>query len=380
MNRKPKIALMSYAMDNREAKGTALYTRKLIERLANDGRFDIYLVHYDHVRDPLYERTHEILMPNVRLPFATRFARQLLFFWKYREERFDVIHWFQPRLYPFFWFAPAKNLIATLHGAGDITAPAPFVFSKSIFNLVLKYFNWKLHAIIAVSEFAKDEIAHAYGASTKKIHAIYNGGGEDFRPLAKSEACEQVKKYGIARPYILDVSRLEPSKNVGALVRAYDMFRREGGTHMLVVAGFKGFSAQEVFSLAKASPYATDIMFINFVEQRDLNALYSGADLFVFPSLNEGFGLPVVEAFASGTPVVTSRTTALPEITGGAALLVDSCSERDIADAMRRVLSDDALRRELITKGLARARRFTWQRTADRTIALYEALISGHQI
>ena len=120
-------------------------------------------MHFDKTDDPLYKKAKEIVMPEiVRLPFGTRFIRLMLFFWKYRNDRFDIIHWFQPRLYPFFWLAPARLIVATLHGAGDVTAPASFVFSKSVFNFVLKHFNHRVSAIIVDSDIAKDEIVDAY--------------------------------------------------------------------------------------------------------------------------------------------------------------------------------------------------------------------------
>ena len=133
---RPKVALMSYAMDNRSAKGIALYTRKLIEGLVSSNEIDFYLVHYDEVMDPLYKKAHEIIMPKVRLPYGSRFISQLLFFWKYRKQPFDVVHWFHPRVYPFYWLVPAKKIIVTVHGAGDITAPTYFVFSRSVFNFI----------------------------------------------------------------------------------------------------------------------------------------------------------------------------------------------------------------------------------------------------
>ena len=135
---------MSYAMDNRQAKGTALYTRKLIENLLANDRFDFYLVHYDKVDDPLYKKAHEIMIPRIKLPYGSRFVSQLLFFWKFRKNKFDIMHWFQPRVYPFYWLAPAKKIVITMHAAGDITAPGFFVFSKEVFNFVLKYFNFIL--------------------------------------------------------------------------------------------------------------------------------------------------------------------------------------------------------------------------------------------
>src|SRR3989344_4737515 len=306
-NGRIKVALMSYAMDNRRGMGTALYTRRLIEKLIQDDRFEWYLVHFDTVDDPLYSQAHEILIPRIpHLPFGTRFIRTMLFFWKYRNEQFDIIHWFQPRLYPFFWLAPARHIVVTAHGAGDITAPGQFPFSRRVYNFLMKHFNHRIDAVIGVSEFGKREIIEHYDVPSKKVFAIYNGGGEDFKDLDTAGSQRLVsQKYGVRAPFILDVSRLEPHKNIDTLIRAYEIMRRESAiSHRL-----------------------------DFVQQEHLNALYSAADLFVFPSLNEGFGLPVIEALASGTPVITSNVTALPEVAGGCALTVDPADANTLAEA-----------------------------------------------
>jgi len=376
-NGRIKVALMSYAMDNRRGMGTALYTRRLIEKLIQDDRFEWYLVHFDTVDDPLYSQAHEILIPRIpHLPFGTRFIRTMLFFWKYRNEQFDIIHWFQPRLYPFFWLAPARHIVVTAHGAGDITAPGQFPFSRRVYNFLMKHFNHRIDAVIGVSEFGKREIIEHYDVPSKKVFAIYNGGGEDFKDLDTAGSQRLVsQKYGVRAPFILDVSRLEPHKNIDTLIRAYEIMRRESAiSHRLVVVGAKRFGAEKTIALAKASPYANDIMFLDFVQQEHLNALYSAADLFVFPSLNEGFGLPVIEALASGTPVITSNVTALPEVAGGCALTVDPADANTLAEAMRRLLSDGELRRTLVEKGLVWAQEFTWETTVRKTVALYESL------
>ncbi len=377
MQRKIKVALMSDPMDNRHGKGTAIYTRKLIEHLLEDNRVEITLVHYDLSSEPLYGKTREIRIPYLRLPFATRFVRTMLFFWKYRNEKFDIIHWFQPRLYPFFWLAPARHIVVTAHGAGDITAPGQFPLSRRIYNTLMRYFNGKIDAVVGDSDFGRAEIIEHYHTRPDRTHAILLGGGENFTALDTVEAQKRISAiYGIRIPFILDVSRLEPHKNVDTLIRAYEILRRSSTlTHSLVILGARRFGAEKTIALAHASTFKDDIVFLDSVEQTNMNALYAAADLFVFPSLNEGFGLPVVEAFASGTPVITSNVTALPEIAGDAGVTVDPMDTEALAEAMQRVLSDLPLREALVQKGLARARQFTWARTAEKTIELYQSLL-----
>ena len=185
--------------------------------------------------------------------------------------------------------------------------------------------------------------------------------------------------YSLEHPYILTVSRLVPHKNVEGLIRAYTLARERVGTSdvpTLVIVGGRGGGEQEVYREANRSPYRKDIMFIDYVAAEDLNAVYAGADLFVFPSLNEGWGMPVIEAFASGTPVVATNLTAVPEAAGSAALLVDPRDERVLAESIVKVLRDKSLREQMIRKGLARAKEFTWRRSARETVAAYERVLA----
>jgi len=225
-DKKIKVALMSYAMDNRQAKGTALYTRKLIENLLGDEKFDFHLVHYEKVNDPLYGQAKEILLPRVNLPYGSHFVSQMLFFWRYRKNKFDIIHWFQPRVYPFFWLAPARKIVITTHGAGDITAPGRWIFSREVFNFILTKFNKKVSAFIAVSKYGVKEIEQYYRAKKENIYFTYNGGGEDYKNIDKIAAKKFIsEKYRINNPFILDIARLLPHKNVDGLVAAYKIFR-----------------------------------------------------------------------------------------------------------------------------------------------------------
>ncbi len=372
---KPKVALMSYSMDNRRTKGTALYARKLIEGLLTNQKCDYYLVHYDKVDDPLYKKANEILIPKIKLPYGSRFVSQFIFFWKYRNNKFDVVHYFQPRLYPFFWFVPAKKIIVTVHGAGDISAPQYFIFSRTVFNFVIVHFQKFVEVFIADSIDAKVEIVQYYKFPESKVKVIYLGGAENYTVIPKNEAKELVsKKYGVNGAFILDVSRLVPHKNIVNLIKAYDSMRTEYSSHTekLVIVGSSVPNRVDEFEQAKSSLFSKDICFIGFIDAGDLNAIYSASDLFVYPSLSEGFGLPILEAMGSGTPVVTSNITSMPEIAGDSALLVDPLNITEIATAMHKVLTDKELREKNIDKGFERVKKFTWAGTVQKTEELYK--------
>ena len=367
---------MSYAMDGRVAKGSIISTHRLIERLVRDPNLDVTLVHFDTSDDPIYKEAREIIMPALPPVLNRRLFRMLYFFWKYRKGDFDIMHWFQPRLYPFFWLAPARHIILTAHGAGDITAPGAFPLSRRMFNFVLTHFNHRISAIIAVSEFGREEIIQYYKASPERVIGMlhYNGGAEEYAPMERSVSQKiVVEKYNITAPYILDVSRLDPQKNVDTLIRAYISLRDRNPERRerLVIVGSPSYRYEETYALAENSQYKNDIQFVRYVAQEEMNALYSGAELVAFPSLNESFGMPVIEAMASGTPTITSNVTSLPEVAGGAAILVDPIDAEALAGAMQQVLSDTRLQQTLIAKGLERARPFTWDRGEEEVKALY---------
>jgi len=376
--KKIKVALMSYAVDGRKAKGTALYAKKVIEGIIDDPRFEFYLVHYEKSDEAIYSNGQEILMPKVKLPYASHFVSQLLFFWKYRKNKFDIIHWFQPRVYPFFWLAPAKKIIVTTHGAGDKTAPGNWIFSRKVFNFVLTAFHSKVDAFVAVSEYGRKEIYDNYHAEMDHIYFTYNGGGENFHQINKNEAKERVKeKYGIDSPFILNIARHIPHKNILNLINAYkilgDKYEREEN---LVIVGKRGSESEKIFELVKNYDLSNRVNFIEYIEEGDLNLLYSASDLFIFPSLQEGFGIPIIEAMSCGTPVITSNLSSMPEIAGDAAILVDPKNPAEIAQKINDLLTNDQLKNELIEKGLKRSKEFSWEKTAEKTKEIYLELFN----
>lgn len=380
---KKKIALMTYAIDGRQAKGTALYARKLTEQLLlnESNGYEFVLVHFEKTDDPIYDSgASELLIPEIpfRLPYGTRFVRFLLFCWKYRKDKFDIIHWFQPRMYPFFWWAPARKIVVTVHAAGDITAPRSFrSFSRAVFNTVLILFNRYVDAMLAVSEFARQEIIQEYKVPPEKVHVTYNGGGEEYAPQDGKQHNEVLEKYNVTSPYILSVARFQPHKNVESIVRAFDQAkdRLSRSAHQLILVGapVKGYAGVEK-AVSKAK-YKQDIKMVSYVAQADLNTLYSQASVFVFVSLNEGFGLPVIEAMASGTPVITANVTSMPEIAGDAAVLVDPTNIDLISTEIQNVITSPERQEILRRKGLQRASNFTWSETAQRTLEVYNNLL-----
>jgi len=230
--------------------------------------------------------------------------------------------------------------------------------------------------IIAVSESTKRDIVRLTGAPENKITVVYEAANPIYRPLQDKRLCQQVKeKFNIHNDYILFVSTIEPRKNVPTLLMAYKQLLDSYHVDVsLLLGGEKGWLFDEVFALVEKLGLQGRARFLGRVSPEDLLGLYNAARLLVHPAFYEGFGLPPLEAMACGTPVVASNTSSLPEVVGDAALLVDPTDVDGMAVAMWRLLSDEALRQQMIEKGLKRARLFSWRRAALETLEIYRRL------
>jgi glycosyltransferase involved in cell wall biosynthesis len=227
--------------------------------------------------------------------------------------------------------------------------------------------------VLADSEATRTDLIEMVGADPDKVEVLYSGVGARFRPEAEPGEGERLREqYDLdpARPYVLSVGTVQPRKNYVRLIRAFAALQSDA--HQLVIAGGRGWLFQEVLTEAEALGDRARVL--GFVDDADLPALIRGASLFAFPSLYEGFGLPVLEAMACGVPVVTSNVSSLPEVAGDAALLVDPTDEMELTEALRRGLEDDGLRRGMVSRGLEQAVRFTWERAALQLLSAIETI------
>jgi len=231
--------------------------------------------------------------------------------------------------------------------------------------------------IVADSEHTRDDVVELLCVPEERVRVVYGGVEERFaQPLHPRVVDDTLERYGIRLPYILGLGTLQPRKNFARLIRAYDVLRREHGVgHCLVIGGRRGWMYEEIYATIGALGLHDVVKLIGFVDDEDLPALYRGADLFAFPSLYEGFGLPVLEAMACGTPVVAAATSSLPEVTGDAALLVSPTDEGGLAHAMWRLIDDRALAAELVRRGHTRVARFTWDAAARSLLEAYSHLV-----
>lgn len=236
--------------------------------------------------------------------------------------------------------------------------------------------------IIVPSECTRRDVIKLLGVSDTKIRVIPLGVSEQFRPIEdRNRIAEMRQRHGLPESYLLYVGNLEPKKNLPHLLRAFAAARRSGRvTQRLVIAGCKAWHTRELHRTLRQCRLQNSVILTGEIPERDLPALYSGAALFIFPSLYEGFGLPPLEAMACGTPVITTHAGALPEVVGNAALLLSTGDTRELRVAIEKVLTNTFLRTRLRAEGLKRAKHFTWQNTAAQTLKVYaEALEENRQ-
>lgn len=283
------------------------------------------------------------------------------------------------------------DLLHALAFVAPLAAPCPFVVT--VYDLsFLRYpeafrplNRWYLRqftansvkrarAVIAISESTRQDVINLLGAPPERVHTIYCGTDERFRPLPAAEIAAFKAARGLPDTFVLFLGTLEPRKNVDGLIHAYGRWReQEPEAPPLIIAGGKGWYYQHIFGLVQSLKLTDTVRFADYVPQNELPLWYNAASLFVYPSHFEGFGLPVLEAMACGTAVITSTVSSLPEVTGtdGAACLVNPADIEALAGAMRQVLADQDLRRAMSEQGLARAAQFRWDKTARETVEVY---------
>jgi len=230
-------------------------------------------------------------------------------------------------------------------------------------------------AIVTVSHSARRDLLRLHGVAPDKVSVVHEAASPAFKPIADRAMLDAIKaRYALPDRFILYVGTIEPRKNLNRLMAAFAAARQSGIPHQLVCVGPYGWSSRDLTGEIDRLGIRDAVHFTGYVPFEDLPAIYNLGDFFVFPSLYEGFGLPVVEAMASGLPVLTSNTSSLGEIAGDAAVTIDPTDTDAMIDAIRRLASDPELRRDRSARGHARAKTFSWTQTAREMLAVYHRL------
>lgn len=373
-----------------EAIGVGHYTYQLIRHLLQIDQENEYILFFDfRVRE---KDIKKFTRSNVKIKFYPFSDYKKYLPGAYNEilgtatlarENLDVIHATSamsriPSSY-------RGKTVVTIHDLAAYKTPDVFPKVKRTKDRAkLSLMAGKADKIIAVSESTKNDICDIFGCQKDKVSVIYSGFDKRLFDESKTSRKKVLERYGIDgdKKYILFLGTLEPLKNVSRLLEAFKIFKdtclRPGNgekgkcTHKLVLAGKNGWLSKEYKQLAKDLGIAKDVVFTGYIIGDELVPLFHNADFFVMPSLYEGFGTTVLEAFATGTPAVVSKVSSIPEIAGEAAIFVDPKNPKEIAQAMAKLATDENLKNDLREKGKKQVEKFNWEKCARETLKIYK--------
>jgi glycosyltransferase involved in cell wall biosynthesis len=370
--------LLSLAQNYRGA-GVSNYSRRLLEGLAgcvagteenvtafvSDPHFQVDGIQVQHTASLLQQPLLRIAWEQVVLPQHLRRLRA------------DLVH----GLVNVLPLAGSTPGVVTVHDLSFMRLPATLPAAKRFYLARLcRASVQKARHTIAVSQQTADDLMHFFGAKAGQISVIPNGVADLFRPGDPASTALFRQRRNLPERFILYLGTLEPRKNLEMLVRAYASWLREAkGDEReipLILAGAKGWFYEHIYQQVAALGLAGQVLFPGFIAEDELPDWYRAAELFVYPSRFEGFGLPVLEAMACGTPVLCSQASSLLEVAGDAALTFPAQSEDGLAAGLSALVRQLGLRDELRQRGLARARHFSWSRTAAATWEVYRAAVA----
>lgn len=347
--------------------GNETYLRGLLVELCEHPQHDYVLF----VSDDFAGANARALLPAAKVVNLGRRSRVARLGWelrgKARGEGIDLLH--------VQYVAPIASppFVVTIHDLSFRHSPEWYSRAEGLrFEMTVPWTARRARRVLTVSDFCRNDIARQLGLPADKIVVTPNRIGEEFVPQSQEPVAATCAALRIPTRYILTVGNLQPRKNLPRLVQAWELLRERGVALPLVIVGRKAWLCDATFAAAAQSRWRTDIHFTDYVAAEQLSALYSGAELFVYPSLFEGFGLPPLEAMACGAPVSVSNAAALPEICGSAAEYFDPHDPNAIADAMSRLLTDSDRRRELREAGWRQVEKFRRGDLGARTVAAYE--------
>ncbi len=289
------------------------------------------------------------------------------------RRRVDLVHG-TVNVLPLLTRAPA---VVTVHDLAFMRYPERFPAAKAMYlRMAVARSTLRARHVIAVSEHTRNDVIELLNVRPERLTVVYSGVDSSFRPLPPAERDRFRQTVLNGRPYILHVGTLEPRKNLDVLIRAFGAMRRQLNLcHALALVGARGWMYESLFRLVTELELHDHVYFVDFVHPSELPLWYNCADLFVYPSAYEGFGLPVLEAMACGVPAVTSASSGPQELAGSACLTVEPGSQESLEVAIARGLQDTELREGMRQEGVRRARQFTWDETARATVRVYEQVV-----
>lgn len=373
-----KVGIISERL-NRPMTGVGTYTQNLIKEISRILPEDsVYLIDYTDHR--MFSSLNKIIIGSfvVKLPKKS-YIWHLYSQFKLRENNFDldIIH--SPENSTLVTKLKNQKKIVTVHDIRQHVFPE-FNIETILSYLLLSRTLKNADKIIADSNNTKKDLISYFHIPEDKIHVIYLAANKIFKPLNDQEIKAVKERYNLNFPFILYIGNLTKHKNIPLLIKAFYDVKQMGCPQKLVITGKKKWKYKEIFNTIDKLDLHDEVIFTGYVPEEDLPALYNSADLFVYPSIYEGFGLPPLEAMACGCPVVTSNASSLPEVVGDAGIMVDPNSANELSNAINIVLKNDVLRKNLVIKGLNRAKMFSWEKCAKDTISVYCEVYNNTQL
>jgi glycosyltransferase involved in cell wall biosynthesis len=357
--------------------GAGYYIINLVRALSQLKTEHQFVVFAQRDRRALFEISEESRLEWVSVsdknPAIRLIWEQVAFPGLVRRHRVDLLHSLH---YTRPFKLPCKSVV-TFHDMTFFLFPRLHRRAKGLFfPLAIRYSAAAADAIIADSENTRQDAIRLLGVSPQRIFSVPLGVGERFHRITDPTVLAQVrKKYNLPEHFILYVGLVEPRKNLSLLVKSYKNLGDQGISHPLVIVGRLGWMYQSVLEEIENSGLQNRVQFTGYIPIQDLPIVYNLADVFVYPSIYEGFGLPPLEAMACGTPVITTAVSSIPEHVGEAGILVPPDDIGAVSEAIKAVLSDKVLKKQLMKKGPKQASHFTWERTARETLQVYQKLL-----
>ena len=257
--------------------------------------------------------------------------------------------------------------VAVIHDLNFVHHPKylPWLTSK-YYNHFFRKFAKKATRLGTVSEYSKNDIVNTFGINPNKIDVCYNGINEAYASISEEEKIEVKQKYTSGNDFFVFVGALNPRKNVSGLLKAFELYRKSGGNNKLVIVGDAMHKTTDINNTLQQMQHKLDVIFVGRLSAKDLSSVMASATALTFVPFFEGFGIPLVEAMRSNTPIIASNTTSLPEIAGNAALYSNPNDYADIASNMKKLESDKDLRNQLISEGNIQEKKFSWDLSANR--------------
>lgn len=369
-----RIAVNTRFLIHNHLEGVGIVTEEVMKRMAQShpqDDFDYYFDRKYHQRFIQSPNIHpHVFQPVTRLPILMRYWMNHPVRKHITKSKADVL--FSPD--GFIPLGMSVPKVSMFHDVAYFRYPELLQSRIRRFydKWIPRYMSYTNH-IITVSEFSKKEIMEGYQVPAEKITVVYNGITDDYQPIPIDQQNEVRSKYTQGRPYFLYLGAIHPRKNVATLVKAFDQFKATGPSdYQLVLAGRNAWMTSDVFNAIEKSRFKSEIHQPGYIPTQQATTLVASATALVYPSLYEGFGLPLVEAMACGVPVICSNASSLPEVAGNAALLFEPMDVDQLSKHLQTISSNGTKRNELIQSGFERSKFFSWDKTAAEIYSVLE--------